>query len=122
MRTATVNAFSCQAQQLRQQPVRVAGGGRAAAATAVPTTVCQQQQRRPSSPAPAAAQQQQQQGSVTRRSLLALPVGLAALAALPRSAAAFVIPPPGYRYHVDKLDGYSFFYPEDWQPVTVSTH
>jgi hypothetical protein len=26
----------------------------------------------------------------------------------------------GFRYHEDKLDGYSFFYPEDWQPVTTS--
>ncbi|GAB4816689.1 hypothetical protein N2152v2_003735 [Parachlorella kessleri] len=26
----------------------------------------------------------------------------------------------GYRYHQDKLDGYSFFYPESWLPVTTS--
>ncbi|KAL4858613.1 PsbP domain-containing protein 1 [Chlorella vulgaris] len=68
-------------------------------------------------------QQQQPQLAVTRRSLLALPAGLAAAAALARAAPpahAFVMPPPGYRYHEDKLDGYNFFYPEDWQPVTTS--
>lgn len=86
--------------------------------------------RRRAPAAPQCSQQPQQavQGAVqpSRRALLALPAGLAAAAGLgalgaaaPRPAAAFVIPPPGFRYHEDKLDGYSFFYPEDWQPVTV---
>lgn len=46
-------------------------------------------------------------------------LGLSALAA-PRRASAFTPPPPGLRFHRDKLDGYSFFYPEDWSPVTTS--
>ena len=29
-------------------------------------------------------------------------------------------PPPGFRAHEDKLDGYSFLYPDDWIPVTTS--
>eukprot|EP00890_Picochlorum_soloecismus_P004635 jgi/Picsp_1/5172/NSC_02535-R1_lumenal -like protein len=37
-----------------------------------------------------------------------------------KAAGAFEFPPDGYRVHVDKLDGYSFFYPEDWIPVTTS--
>jgi hypothetical protein len=59
----------------------------------------------------------------SRRLLLAAAVpgglGLSALAA-PRRASAFTPPPPGLRFHRDKLDGYSFFYPEDWSPVTTS--
>jgi len=35
-------------------------------------------------------------------------------------ATAFTPAPPGYRLHQDKIDGYSFFYPEDWLPVTTS--
>ena len=58
-----------------------------------------------------------------RRSIL-LAGGMAGLAMFgpvaPPSAGAFEIPPAGYRLHVDKLDGYSFFYPEDWIPVTTS--
>lgn len=27
----------------------------------------------------------------------------------------------GFRVHQDKLDGYLFFVPENWLPVTVST-
>lgn len=29
-------------------------------------------------------------------------------------------PPPGYRIHQDKLDGYRFQYPQSWTPVTTS--
>ncbi len=29
-------------------------------------------------------------------------------------------PPPGYQRHEDKLDGYTFLYPESWSPVTSS--
>lgn len=36
------------------------------------------------------------------------------------SQAAFTPPPPGYRAHIDRLDGYTFNYPEDWAPVTSS--
>lgn len=28
--------------------------------------------------------------------------------------------PPGFRARVDKLDGYTFFYPERWLPVTIT--
>lgn len=55
----------------------------------------------------------------SRRSFLAAPPALLALAAAGR-AAAFTPPPPGFLLHQDKLDGYSFFYPEDWLPVTTS--
>ena len=36
------------------------------------------------------------------------------------AAAAFTPPPPGYRLQNDKLDGYSFVYPEPWIMVTSS--
>jgi hypothetical protein len=45
-------------------------------------------------------------------------LGLAATHAGP--ADAFTPPPPGFRVQVDKLDGYSFFYPSSWLPVTVT--
>lgn len=119
MKASTVIAFgSSSPAVLRQQRcVRVAAvasppppRGRTA------VQACQQQPQE---------QQQGQQLAASRRSVLALPASLAAaaaLAALPaRPAAALVIPPAGFRYHEDKLDGYSFFYPEDWQPVTVSS-
>lgn len=57
--------------------------------------------------------------SIKRRTLLTLPAGLLFFLSA-RQAAAFVPPPPGYRFHQDKLDGYSFFYPEDWSIVTTS--
>ena len=28
--------------------------------------------------------------------------------------------PAGFRFHQDKLDGYSFIYPDNWIPVTTS--
>lgn len=55
----------------------------------------------------------------SRRAVLAVPPALLALAPALR-AGAFTVPPPGLRYHQDKLDGYSFFYPEDWSTVTTS--
>jgi PsbP len=56
----------------------------------------------------------------SRRALLAAGPTLLALAPAFR-AGAFTPPPPGLRFHQDKLDGYSFFfYPEDWLPVTTS--
>lgn len=121
MKASTVSAFSGQAQQLKQQAqcVRVAAppGARRCRLTAAAVR-CQQQPEQ---------QQPRQQPLLARRIVLALPAGLMAAAGLgaalvaPPAASAFVMPPPGYRYHEDKLDGYSFFYPEDWQPVTVST-
>lgn len=56
----------------------------------------------------------------TRRALVLF--GLASLATIQGggSALAFEPPPPGYRRHEDKLDGYSFLYPSDWIPVTTS--
>jgi len=57
---------------------------------------------------------------IPRRALLAGAAGLAiAAAAPPRRAAAFIEAPPGFRVHEDRLDGYYFFYPDDWLPVTV---
>lgn len=117
MKACTVAAFcSSSPAVLRQHRcVRVA----AAAAPQPPrgrsaAHACQQQSQE---------QQQDRPLAASRRSVLMLPAGLAAAAALAtlpaRPAAALIIPPSGYRYHVDKLDGYSFFYPEDWQPVTV---
>ncbi|PSC72476.1 domain-containing isoform A [Micractinium conductrix] len=125
MNVAVVSAFNSPAVQLRQpRCVRVAGGGTAAAASGR-AGVCRAAQQQAQ---PAAAQQQQQDQKLaamatSRRRVLALPAGLAAAAALAAGAgpaAAIVIPPPGYRYHVDKLDGYSFFYPADWSVVTTS--
>lgn len=29
-------------------------------------------------------------------------------------------PPPGYRLHRDRLDGYTYVYPKDWVPVTTA--
>jgi hypothetical protein len=54
-----------------------------------------------------------------RQCLLAAAPTLLALTPAFR-AGAFTPPPPGLRFHQDKLDGYSFFYPEDWLPVTTS--
>ncbi|KAG1671151.1 hypothetical protein FOA52_005405 [Chlamydomonas sp. UWO 241] len=42
------------------------------------------------------------------------------LSAGPAEARAFAAPPPGYRLQVDKIDGYSFVYPEGWIGVTSS--
>lgn len=50
----------------------------------------------------------------------AIAVGLAVLALPTAAQAAVVAPPPGYRRHIDKLDGYAFNYPEDWSQVTTS--
>ena len=58
-------------------------------------------------------------GGLSRRAMLVIPPALLALAPALR-ASAFTPPPPGLRFHQDKLDGYSFFYPEDWLPVTTS--
>ena len=82
-----------------------------------------------SSPSPA----QQAQYSIGRRSALFAPMGIAAATtplmgwsfasffSQPVSPAyAFTPPPPGYRLQNDKLDGYSFVYPEFWSAVTSS--
>jgi len=37
-----------------------------------------------------------------------------------KPALAFSPPPPGYQRHEDKLDGYTFLYPDSWSPVTSS--
>lgn len=44
----------------------------------------------------------------------------AALLSTAAPALAFTSPPPGFTRHLDRLDGYSFFYPESWQIVTTS--
>eukprot|EP00887_Chlorella_sp_A99_P006132 scaffold22.g6132.t1 len=111
----TVAAFTQQQRQARPSCTRVVAGG----ATAL------QAAARPQQPHPQSQQRRQpeQQLALPRRALLA-GVPAAALAALlgaaQPAAATFVEPPPGYRFHEDKLDGYSFFYPEDWEPVTTS--
>ncbi len=59
-----------------------------------------------------------------RQHLLAALASAAAVAAsglaAPRPAAAFTQPPEGFSLHLDKLDGYQFFYPELWTGVTSS--
>jgi len=40
--------------------------------------------------------------------------------AMPRAGKAFTLPPPGFSYHVDQIDGYSFYYPSEWIQVTSS--
>jgi len=57
-----------------------------------------------------------------RITMVSLPLGiLSILATAPvQPASAFTPPPSGYRFHQDKLDGYSFFYPESWNQVTTS--
>lgn len=67
-------------------------------------------------------QQTPQQPAVgpSRRALLAAPLGAAWLLQPCSPAAAFTPPPAGLRVHEDKLDGYTFLYPEDWTPVTTS--
>jgi hypothetical protein len=60
---------------------------------------------------------------VSRRAMLLAPAILAGVFSMDFSAQqalAFTPPPPGYSVHVDKLDGYSFLFPEDWIPVTTS--
>jgi hypothetical protein len=72
-----------------------------------------------SRPSPATAEPSPAPAS--RRALLAAGAAAAlAAAAPPPPARAFERPPPGLRAHADKLDGYAFFYPEDWVPVTGS--
>ncbi|GAX74403.1 hypothetical protein CEUSTIGMA_g1851.t1 [Chlamydomonas eustigma] len=51
---------------------------------------------------------------------ISLAAGLVATSIYTHVAAAFTPPPPGYRLHVDKLDGYSFTYPDAWVLVTSS--
>lgn len=66
--------------------------------------------------------EQAPQASSRRATLLQI-AGAAASTALlvrPQPAAAFTPPPQGYRAHLDRLDGYTFVYPEDWAPVTSS--
>jgi hypothetical protein len=64
--------------------------------------------------------------TTSRRTLLTTTTtALAAAAALvvlpkPPPSRAFESPPTGYRLLLDRLDGYSFFYPEGWQQVTTS--
>lgn len=61
--------------------------------------------------------------NVNRRSMVLAPAILAGMLSMDFSAQqalAFTPPPPGYSLHVDKLDGYSFLYPDNWIPVTTS--
>lgn len=86
-------------QQLDQQPHR------AAAATAE---------------AAAAASRRGVLLSVLSAPVVALMAASAAAPPPARAAPAFAAPPEGYRLQVDKLDGYSFVYPENWLVVTSS--
>lgn len=57
----------------------------------------------------------------SRRCLLAQVPLLASIGVLaPRAARAFETAPQGYARHSDRLDGYSFVYPDPWIPVTTS--
>lgn len=53
-----------------------------------------------------------------RRGVLQAAVLGGLIAAQPAGAVAVI--PKGFKQLVDKLDGYSFFYPELWTPVTTS--
>lgn len=55
-----------------------------------------------------------------RRALLAAPGVAAVLSVHTQGALAFEAPPPGFSRHSDRLDGYSFAYPESWITVTTS--
>mmetsp|Transcript_14512 Transcript_14512/g.27881 ORF Transcript_14512/g.27881 Transcript_14512/m.27881 type:complete len:268 (+) Transcript_14512:107-910(+) len=53
-----------------------------------------------------------------RQAILGVSVGIGLATVLPSSSVlAFSPPPPGLRLQKDRLDGYQFFYPEDWIPV-----
>jgi hypothetical protein len=76
--------------------------------------------------ASARAQQRQQHAAqappalaLPRRALLQAGLAAGLLAAAPRPAAA-AAPPAGFKLLIDKLDGYSFVYPELWATVTTS--
>ncbi len=63
--------------------------------------------------------------SAARRQVLLLSsaslLGGALSRCLPAQAAGVYAPPPaGFRSFLDKLDGYTFYYPERWLPVTVT--
>lgn len=84
---------------------------------ALPRTQAQQQQQQWQQ------QQQQQNTAVPRRQALFASAGLLALGnrlAEPPTAAAFTLPPQGYRQQLDRLDGYNFIFPEEWAVVTSS--
>eukprot|EP00882_Tetradesmus_deserticola_P020664 GHRQ01022326.1.p1 GENE.GHRQ01022326.1~~GHRQ01022326.1.p1 ORF type:complete len:234 (+),score=61.61 GHRQ01022326.1:68-703(+) len=60
---------------------------------------------------------------LSRRQLMQAAAGLLAAAGLAvpvQPARALLDTPAGYTTRVDKLDGYSFVYPEQWAPVTSS--
>lgn len=62
----------------------------------------------------------QPQAAIGRRAGLLGALAVAALAQQAPQAGALILPPPGFRLHTDRLDGYAFTYPEDWIPVTSS--
>lgn len=89
----------------------------------------QQQQQQPEQLDQQAHSAGAQAAAASRRSVLlsvlsapAVAMAVASAAAPPsaRAAVAFAAPPEGYRLQVDKLDGYSFVYPENWLVVTSS--
>ncbi|KAK9834317.1 hypothetical protein WJX81_006439 [Elliptochloris bilobata] len=49
-----------------------------------------------------------------------LAIGASALALQARPGHAILTAPAGSRLHQDRLDGYYFFYPDTWSPVTTS--
>ncbi|CAI7861047.1 unnamed protein product, partial [Closterium sp. NIES-53] len=64
-------------------------------------------------------------GAFSRRASLLLAASAGALladwSALPvAQALPFLLPPAGFRLYVDRLDGYSFFYPDSWVEVRGS--
>lgn len=83
------------------------------AAAAAPPRACPPSRVPPPPPTP------------SRRNLLASLAGVVTVAGLgmgvvaPPPARAFIDAPPAFRVHEDKLDGYYFFYPDDWLAVTV---
>lgn len=80
----------------------------------------QQQQAQKQQTTPAAATTTGRRPVLTAALAAALAAVAAPLASSPPPALAFEAPPPGYRLQLDRLDGYSFFYPDSWQQVTTS--
>lgn len=55
-----------------------------------------------------------------RHILLTVPALCASQLVIADASWSFSSPPPGFSRHMDRLDGYSFFYPEAWSVVTTS--
>ncbi|KAK9842948.1 hypothetical protein WJX74_004754 [Apatococcus lobatus] len=97
--------------------------------TPSPLPVCCQhtkssQQAKVTSQQPEGQAAQSLVGTGRRQALGAAASLLLAASSLQNPTPAWAIrgrrPPPGFRLYTDKLDGFSFFYPETWTPVSSS--